>query len=138
MDYFVAKKMRDLVKEYPNCCSLSPEKVYDVGYITEAHKFVGAAKPQKHELGGCFVPIGRFKVWVRVVLPEKFGISMGGDELDLLNFAIITTDPDGKDISIYDFLSEVQKNYGIDSFEYRSSKALLFRLSIWVLKYLRH
>ena len=138
MDYFVAKKMRDLVKEYPNCCSLSPEKAFDVGYIQEAHKFVGSAKPQKHEIGGAFVPIGRFKVWVQVVLPERFNISIGGDELDLLNFAIITTGLDGKDISIYDFLSEVQKNYGIDSFEYRAAKGLLFRLSHWVLKYLRH
>lgn len=138
MDYFVAKKMRALVKEYPNCCSLSPDKAYDVGYITEAHKFVGEVEPKKHELGGFFVPINRFKVWTQVVLPERFGISIGGDELDLLNFATITTDADGKDISIYDFLSEVQKSYGIDSFEYRSAKGLLFRLSGWVLANLRH
>lgn len=138
MSYFVAKKMRDLVKEYPNCCSLSPEKAFDVGYIQEAHKFVGAAKPKKHELGGVFVPIDRFKVWVQVVLPERFNISVGGDELDLLNFAIVTTGLEGEDISIYDFLSEVQKSYGTDSFEYRAAKGLLFRLSGWVLKYLRH
>ncbi len=111
----VARKMRSIAQRYPELFTCSPEEIFYIGIVHDiAYEFV--EDPILHEhTGGELLRKLDFKYWREVYYHGDPNSEYISNELLLLNFADMTTGPNGEDMTIDERLKDIANRYGDSS-----------------------
>lgn len=126
----VAHKMQRIVTEHPedfNCTARSAFLVgflHDVGYaLTSDNASTNHAKS-----GGIALRNAGFKHWREVFYHGIYQTEYASALLDLLNYADLTTSPNGENISMEKRVKDIAERYGNKSKQTQNAKALMNQL----------
>lgn len=126
----VAKKMKIEVEKSPQKFSASPEDIFYLGLIHDvAYEFVDTQEEHEHK-GGEILRANGYKYWKEVYYHGNPNSEYDSAELRLLNYADMTTGPDGKDMTIDERLADIASRYGNNSAQYMNAKLLANKINI--------
>lgn len=120
----VARKMKKEVEKSPQKFSASSEDMFYLGLIHDvAYEFVDSQEEHEHK-GGEILKSSGYKYWKEVYYHGNPNSEYDSAELRLLNYADMTTSPDGAEITIEERLEDIATRYGQTSFQYLNAKLL--------------
>ncbi len=123
----VGRKMQIIAKCLPNC-PYSPEDMFYLGVLHDiAYEFVDTQ--MKHELvGGEILKCNNYKYWKEIYFHGMPDPEYDSLALDILNYADLTTDYQGKDVTIANRLIDIATRYGENSIQYKNATILSEKL----------
>lgn len=126
----VAKKMKIEVEKSPQKFSASSEDMFYLGLIHDAaYEFVDNQEEHEHK-GGEILRSNGYRYWREVYYHGNPESEYDSAELRLLNYADMTTGPDGKDMTIDERLADIAERYGEASSQYLNAKLLANKINI--------
>lgn len=126
----VAKKMKIEVEKSPQKFSASSEDMFYLGLIHDAaYEFVDNQEEHEHK-GGEILRSNGYRYWREVYYHGNPESEYDSAELRLLNYADMTTGPDGKDMAIDERLADIAERYGEASSQYLNAKLLANKINI--------
>lgn len=130
----VARKMQALASKSENFPH-SPEDMFLLGYIHDmAYEFVSHQEEHEHYCGELLRDNG-YKFWKEVFYHGDPEASYKSSALSLLNYADMTTDPDGKSVTMEMRLEDIGLRYGKNSQQYIKALKLVQLLEDQCLKF---
>ena len=113
----VARKMQELASKSENFPH-SPEDMFLLGYVHDmAYEFVGHQDEHEHYCGELLRDNG-YKFWKEVFYHGDPAASYKSSALSLLNYADMTTDPNGNSVTMEMRLEDIGLRYGKTSKQY--------------------
>lgn len=120
----VARKMKQIVQDNPDFFNCKPEEVFYLGIVHDiAYEFVEDSLFHEHK-GGELLQNLDFKYWREVFYHGDPDADYASPELVLLNYADLTTGPNGENMTISERLSDIAARYGESSIQYTKAKRL--------------
>lgn len=126
----VARKMKIAVENEPQKYSSSPEDMFYLGLIHDAaYEFSNNQEEHEHK-GGEILKLNGYRYWEEVYYHGDPNSEYDSAELRLLNYADMTTGPDGTDITVEARLEDIADRYGYSSAQYHKAKLLAGKVKI--------
>lgn len=120
----VARKMQDIAQNNPDTFHCKPEDMFYLGIVHDiAYQFVEDPVLHEHK-GGELLKDLDFKYWREVYHHGDPDTDYSSDELMLLNFADLTTGPNGESMTIKERLDDISLRYGEASVQFVKAKKL--------------
>lgn len=120
----VARKMREIVQGNPDLFDCKPEEMFYLGFVHDvAYEFVDDQTLHEHTGGELLKDMG-FKYWKEVYYHGDPDSGYSSPELILLNWADLTTGPNGEDMTMSERLQDIADRYGDSSMQYENAKKL--------------
>lgn len=128
----VAEKMKKAVENNPSLCNADADEAFLLGYIHDVgYNFVDKQDEHEHYAGELLKKQG-YKFWREVYYHGTPECEYGSDELNLLNWADMTVDQTGTDVTLAERLEDIGKRYGKDSSQYIKAVQLSKEISLWM------
>lgn len=128
----VAQKMMQMVGSDTTLCSASPNEMFILGYIHDiGYSFVDNQKDHEHAAGVLLRGQG-YKYWKEVYYHGTPECEYHSAELNLLNWADMTVNQSGEDVTIDERLEDIGKRYGFDSSQYVNAVRLSKEIKQWM------
>lgn len=130
----VAEKMKQAVENNPDICDASADEVFLLGYLHDVgYNFVD--RQEDHEqVGGKLLMTQGYKLWQEAYYHGVPKCEYKSNELNLLNWADMTIDQSGKDVSMIERLEDIKKRYGKNSVQYIKAVQLSEEIQTWMNK----
>jgi putative nucleotidyltransferase with HDIG domain len=110
----VAKKMEQLASEY----GLDAREAFTVGLLHDiGYEFCEQQKDHPI-VGGEMLKAQGFKYWQEVSCHGKVNQKYSSQMLRLLNYADMTTGPNGESLQVSERLADIARRYGLESCQY--------------------
>lgn len=123
----VARKMKaiaDSISDFP----YPSHDMFYLGLLHDvAYEFVESPEEHEHR-GGEILRENDYRYWQEVYHHGNPDTPYRSLALDLLNYADLTTSPEGEDISMEDRLDDIANRYGKDSLQYCNARKLSLQL----------
>lgn len=131
----VAEKMKQAVENRPELCSASSNEMFLLGYLHDVgYSFVD--KQEEHECAaGNLLKEQGYKFWQEVYYHGVPDCDYKSNELSLLNWADMTVNQMGEDVTIKERLYDIGIRYGLESIQYINAFSLCNEIQRWVEEY---
>ena len=130
----VAEKMKQTVESNPAICDAGADELFFLGYIHDiGYNFVSKQDEHEHFAGELLKRQG-YKYWKEVYFHGTPRCEYKSDELDLLNWADMTVDQTGTDVSLDERLEDIGKRYGKNSPQFKKATQLSKEINLWMEK----
>lgn len=124
--FMVGKLMEEIAQElnWPN-----PRQMFILGYLHDVGRKWQTEKDEHEKIGGNELKLCNYKYWQEVKYHSSFK-DYNSEELDLLNYADLHVDKDGKIVSIAERLADWKTRYDEEYIEnwYNKDKESIERL----------
>ncbi len=124
----VARKMKAIAERE----SHFPHPAEDMFYLgllhDAAYEFVDVQEEHEHK-GGIVLRDSGYKYWREIYYHGDPNSEYRSRALDLLNYADMTTDSDGHDVSLEERLVDIARRYGKESIQYQKAYRLAKQIS---------
>lgn len=125
----VARKMKAMAESIEGF-PYTPEDMFYLGLLHDvAYEFVASQEDHEHR-GGEILRNNGYIYWKEVFYHGNPNADFHSKALDLLNYADMTTDTQGHDITIELRLEDIALRYGADSDQYRNAFLLAEQIRI--------
>ncbi len=120
----VAEKMKQAVENNPGICKATGDEMFLLGYLHDVgYSFVDRQEDHGRAAGE-LLKLQGYKFWKEVYFHGTPGCEYSSDEMDLLNWADMTVDQSGRDVTTEYRLSDIGRRYGTDSVQFRQAVRL--------------
>lgn len=125
----VARKMESIVRKNADAFDCTPEEAFCLGFVHDlGYEFCDIG--QSHEIiGGEILHDSGYIYWKEVFYHGNPNSSYSSIELDLLNFADMTTGPNGENMTFKDRLNDIRERYGQYSEQYINATLMVNRIN---------
>lgn len=128
----VAEKMKQAVESNPNICDASADEVFLLGYLHDVGYSLVDRQEDHAQAGGKLLITQGYKFWKEVFYHGVPECEYKSSELSILNWADMTVNQSGKDVSILERLEDIKKRYGENSVQYSKAVQLSKEIQYWV------
>lgn len=115
--YAVACCMRDIVQRHPEDYACSPEDMYILGMLHDIGYAFVEHQPDHAHAGGLALKRQGYRYWREVYYHSIPQEEYDSAELRLLNYADITTGPDGNPMAMQERIDNIILRYGKGSIQ---------------------
>lgn len=128
----VAEKMKQAIENNPQLCDSTAEEMFLLGFLHDiGYNFV--AKQEEHENeAGELLRKEDYKFWKDVYYHGTPASEYKSPELELLNWADMTVNQKGCDVTPEERLEDIARRYGIESIQYINAALLKEEIKKWM------
>jgi putative nucleotidyltransferase with HDIG domain len=123
----VAEKLYGLAKDKGIEENIARE-LFTLGFLHDIGYNFTNEKSEHESVGGELLRAVGYKYWKEVYQHGKPNIENPSEELDMLNYADMTTGRGGENVSLEERLKEIGERYGRGSEDYREAEEVVRRL----------
>lgn len=124
----VAEKMKELTIANPKQYPYDPDEMYILGFVHDVGYGLGASPKNHAFVGAEILKNSGYKYWKEVYYHTSDQDVYNSPALTLLNFADLTTSPNGEDMSIPERIGDISARYGQGSEQVNDALAVMNKL----------
>lgn len=126
----VARKMKEIANSDPQKYPVNPEEAFILGILHDIGYEFSAEQKDHGRIGGELLKNQGYQYWQEIYFHGTTQDKFTSPMLNLLNYADMTTGPQGQSLTVEERIQDIENRYGASSWQTTEAIALAKKLNI--------